>query len=139
VNLAWDLPLEAGALRKAGLTFGCGLVGFLGAGACGVAATAGIMAFLARESAGQCGPCVFGLRAVADALDRVAGGDADAGELARIERWTGLIAGRGACHHPDGAAQLMASTLEVLAEDLEQHVRLGRCAMGERPLAAALA
>ena len=45
---------------------------------CGLAETARIAAYLARESAGQCGPCVFGLEAIADALDSIAACDRDA-------------------------------------------------------------
>jgi len=126
---AWDLPLDPVAMRAAGLTFGCGIVGLLAAGGCGVAATARIMAFMARESARQCGPCLFGLRALAAATRRVAEGAADSEELERIERWTRQTAGRGACHHPDGAVQLMASAIDVFGDDLRHHVRTGRCAI----------
>ena len=68
-----------------------------------MAATARIMDYMAGESAAQCGPCVFGLRAIADATERLARGTAHADDLAQIERWTGQLAGRGACRHPDGA------------------------------------
>ena len=38
--------------------------------ACGIAETARVARYMAGESAGQCGPCVFGLPAVADDLER---------------------------------------------------------------------
>ena len=106
---AWDLPLDPALMRARGLAFGCGIVGLLPTDRCGVSATAEIIAFMARETAGQCGPCVFGLRAISEATWRIAEGVADAGDLAGIERWTSRLAGRGACRHPDGAAQMMAS------------------------------
>lgn len=123
----WDLPLDPLVMRDRGLTFGCGMIGLLSTHACGVAATASIMAFMARESAGQCGPCVFGLGAIASATARIATGRAGADDLDGIARWTSQIVGRGACRHPDGAAGLMASALEVHRDEFEHHVRHGRC------------
>src|SRR6185369_15584589 len=57
----WRIPLDPGLMRARGLTFGCGIVGLLPHDVCGVSATARIMAFMANESAGQCGPCKHGL------------------------------------------------------------------------------
>lgn len=124
---AWSLPLDPAAMRTADLTFGCGIVGLLPANACGVAATADIMSFMARESAGQCGPCLYGLGALADATARVVHGRAGTRDLDRIELLTAQTGGRGACHHPDGAVQLMASALDVFGDDLRHHARTGRC------------
>jgi len=116
-------------MKARGLTFGCGIVALLPPERCGVTSTAEIMAYMARESAGQCGPCVFGLRAIGEAMGRVAGGVAGAGELDDIARWTSTIAGRGACHHPDGAIQLMTSALDVFGDEFVKHVRQGRCSI----------
>ena len=126
---AWDLPLDPAVMRSAGLTFGCGIVGLLPIDVCGVSATAQIMGFLAQESAGQCGPCLYGLRALGDATARVATGGAASHELEHIERWTSQIGGRGACHHPDGAVQLMASALNVFGDEFREHARTGRCSI----------
>jgi NADH:ubiquinone oxidoreductase subunit F (NADH-binding) len=125
----WDMPLDPAVLRASGLTFGCGVIGLLSTDVCGVAATAEILSFMAGSSAGQCGPCVYGLRAIADATATVAAGGAGPDEIARIERWTALVEGRGACRHPDGAAQLMTSALDVFGHDFDWHVRTGRCAV----------
>ena len=133
----WDLPLDPVAMKGRGLTFGCGIVGLLPTDVCGVAATAEIMSFLAAESAGQCGPCLHGLRAIGDATKRVAQGRAAVDEIGRIERWTSLVDGRGACHHPDGAAQLMVSALNVFGEEFLLHTRTGRCSVTGSQIAAA--
>lgn len=137
VGDAWDLPLDPVVMKARDLTFGCGIVGLLSTGICGVSATAKIMAFMAGESAGQCGPCVFGLRAIGDATRKVANGFAGAAELADIERWTSQIAGRGACHHPDGAVGLMASALDVFGDEFTTHARTGRCSITGTRIAAA--
>ena len=127
---AMDLPLDPVVLREAGSAFGCGVVSFLDRSACGIDATARIIDYMAGQSAAQCGPCVFGLRAMADATARIAGGTAGRDDLERLTRWSGQLAGRGACRHPDGAVGLMQSALRVFADDFVTHARLGRCPVG---------
>jgi NADH:ubiquinone oxidoreductase subunit F (NADH-binding) len=126
---AWNLPLDPKVMKGAGLTFGCGIVGLLPMDACGVAATAQIIDYLSSASAAQCGPCLYGLGALSDATARVAEGRAAYDDLDRIERLTALTAGRGACHHPDGAVQLMASALNVFGDEFVYHARTGRCSV----------
>src|SRR5438132_1198105 len=118
---AWDLPLDASMLRERGLTLGCGVVGFLPVTGCGVCETARIMEYLASESSAQCGPCFFGLRALATTSGWIAQGIADPGDLARLERWSREVRGRGACHHPDGAAGLLQSALTAFATEFQSH------------------
>lgn len=124
---AWDLALDPLVLRERGLAFGCGVVSFLDADRCGVRATARIMGYLAAQSAAQCGPCVFGLRAIADATERIARGATGADDLARVARWGEQLVGRGACRHPDGAAGLLASALDAFGDEFVRHGRTGRC------------
>ena len=95
-------------------------------GACGVQATAKIARYLARESAGQCGPCVHGLAAVADDLDQLLHPRGTVDRV-RLERRLALIEGRGACRHPDGAVGLVASALRVFASDVERHLAGRTC------------
>jgi NADH:ubiquinone oxidoreductase subunit F (NADH-binding) len=94
------------------------------------------MAYLAHESARQYGPCVFGLRAVAAAVSRIATGGAEADDLERLRRWSGEVSGRGACHHPDGAAGLLLSALRVFDEEFVHHHGRGRCSISARQEAA---
>jgi NADH:ubiquinone oxidoreductase subunit F (NADH-binding) len=132
VDEAWDLGLDPAGLKAAGQSFGCGVVSFLAPEACGVTATARIMSYMAGESAAQCGPCVFGLRAIADATERLATRAGSPDDLARIERWSGQIAGRGACKHPDGAVGLLASSLRVFGDEFMRHARSRTCLVGGR-------
>ena len=118
-------------LRAIGGALGAGLVLTLPLGACGIAETARIVAYLADQSAGQCGPCVNGLPSIAGALDQLARGSKDPGLHARLDRWLGIIAGRGACHHPDGAVQLVRSALTAFAPDVAEH-RAGRVCHGRK-------
>jgi NADH:ubiquinone oxidoreductase subunit F (NADH-binding) len=124
---AWDLALDPAGLRSAGGAFGCGVVAFLAPAMCGVETTARIVDYMAGQSAAQCGPCVFGLRAIADGVGRLAAGTAGADDLERITRWASQLAGRGACRHPDGAVGLLHSALRVFSDEFEHHRRHRAC------------
>jgi len=119
----------AGALAELTLDrgLGSGVVVALGASACPAAELARTTAWLASQSAGQCGPCVHGLAALADALTRLVAARADDDALARVARWSGELAGRGACHLPDGVAVYVRSGLHTFAHELADHHRYGRC------------
>lgn len=127
VERGWELPLDPIDLRDAGSAFGAGVVAFLGHDHCGVRATARVMDYMAGQSAAQCGPCVFGLRAIADAAGRLANGTAAHDDLPRIEQWSRQLAGRGACRHPDGAVGLLLSSLRVFGTEWELHARRRTC------------
>lgn len=80
--------------------------------------TARIAAYLAGQSAHQCGPCRGGLPRMAALLARVAAGEGDPSLVGELHRLAGLTAGRGACHHPDGTVRLVRSALRVFGPDL---------------------
>jgi hypothetical protein len=63
---------------------------------------------------------------MAAALGHLAGPRPDRRARADLDRWAGLAAGRGACHHPDGSARFIRSALRVFAAEIGQHER-GRC------------
>ena len=126
--VSWQMaarrPFSREGLSPVAADPGAGLVAVLPRGACGLAETARVVRYLAGESAGQCGPCVFGLPAIAREFEQVAmGGRSD---LARLQRWLTQVDGRGACSHPDGVARLARSALRVFASEVDRHSR-GRC------------
>ena len=123
---AAQLPVSRQWLRAHGLALGAGVVLPLDARTCPVAVTAGVTGYLASVSAGRCGPCLNGLPALADAVSALADG---AGPTAtrRTQDLTALVAGRGACAHPDGTARLVASMLRTFPDEVHRH-ELGGCA-----------
>ncbi len=123
---ALELRLAREDLRSVGCSLGSGVIIVLGHASCGLLESARVIDYLARSSAGQCGPCVHGLRAIADAVLDLADGRAAQGQLAEVQRWCREVRGRGACHHPDGAVRFVQSTLAVFATEIERH-RGGRC------------
>ncbi|MGE5135932.1 MAG: NADH-ubiquinone oxidoreductase-F iron-sulfur binding region domain-containing protein [Gemmatimonadota bacterium] len=124
---AAGIPLTPAALRQAGASLGAGVLVALPAGACGIAETARVLAFLADQGAGQCGPCMFGLPAIAGDFADLAAGRAGEAALARLERRLAVIPGRGACRHPDGAVRLASSALTAFAADVHAHARRQPC------------
>ncbi|MBV9816935.1 MAG: SLBB domain-containing protein [Solirubrobacterales bacterium] len=123
---------EAG-LRAVGARLGSGVILALPTSACPVAEMARVTRWLASESSGQCGPCVRGLGAIADAFESIAAGGARPSVLDDLTRWCRLSRGRGACAHPDGVAQLVTSALDLFSVDLLDHARHGPCDACERP------
>jgi NADH:ubiquinone oxidoreductase subunit F (NADH-binding) len=123
---ARELTLDDACLASRGGGLGARVVFVLAAEQCGVAETARVARFLAEQSAGQCGPCVHGLAAIAGALARTARLER-VDERARIARWCGQVEGRGACRHPDGAVRFVASALDVFSAEFDAHCTHGRC------------
>ena len=139
---------------------GPGVVHVLDPAVCPVDALAAWFDHAAGESAGQCGPCMFGLPAIAadwrelavpgaglrgtaPAWDRSVPGPAEPGPAGgnghvhraareRLERRARSVRGRGACRFPDGVAGLVTSALRALSDHLDDHAR-GRCAAGQTP------
>lgn len=105
---------------------GAGVVHVLHTSQCGLEATASILDYLAKESAKQCGPCMFGLPAMVRVLTAIAHGGCDPLLVRELDRLSRLVTGRGACHHPDGTAQLVGSALDTFAEDVNAHLA-GTC------------
>src|SRR5207248_704299 len=117
---ALKLRLAREDLRSVGCSLGSGVLIALGESACGLHESMRVMDYLARQSAGQCGPCTYGLRAIADAVAALADGLAHARERERIERWAEEITGRGACHHPNGATRFIVSALRVFEPEIAE-------------------
>ncbi len=132
-ELLRGLALSAEHLAPHGATLGAGVVALLSEDACGVAETARVLRWMASQSAGQCGPCVHGLDAIATSVEEVAAGSARDKARRRIARLATLARGRGACAHPDGAVRFLVSALEVFAEDFADHARHGVCDACRRP------
>jgi NADH:ubiquinone oxidoreductase subunit F (NADH-binding) len=125
----WIRGNDAAALRLTPEVLGAGAIVAFPEHACAAAECARVTRYLARQSAGQCGPCVYGLDAIAGALERLARGDRQrrADGRAQILRWAGQVRGRGACRHPDGAVRFVESALTVFEREFELHVQHGRC------------
>lgn len=132
---AIGLPLTHEDYRAAGASLGVASVIAFPEQACGISETARVLRYLADESAGQCGPCMFGLPSVADDMEQLStGADRSGTLLRRLRGRLEVIPGRGACAHPDGAVRFAAAALRVFAEDADRHARGLPCAWAGSPM-----
>lgn len=122
------IPYSSVSLRAIEASAGVGVIVVLGEPACGVAESARIARYLADQSAGQCGSCVYGLPAIASDMALLAQGDIGVDLIPRLHHRLRQVAGRGACRHPDGAVSVVRSALSVFATDIAAHARGEPCA-----------
>ncbi|WP_327070932.1 NADH-ubiquinone oxidoreductase-F iron-sulfur binding region domain-containing protein [Kitasatospora sp. NBC_01302] len=130
-------PLSRAGLAERGGTLGAGAIVALPAATCPLGEITRVAAWLASESAGQCGPCKRGLPDAAEALAALAAGTGGPAVLEDLRRALGGARGGGACSHPDGTARFVLSALDVFAQDVEAHVAgpgCGRPVLGLLPL-----
>ena len=118
--------LDAESVAYAGAGLGAGAVAIVPEGGCALAEVARVGRWFAGESAGQCGPCVHGLAAIAGTLEALARGESSDGDL-RLRRWVEQVRGRGACGHPDGAASFVGSALDVFSDEVALHLHGRSC------------
>lgn len=113
-------------VTAAGGVVGAGILWALNSDLCPLDEMARVALWMAGESAGQCGPCRFGLPSVAEDVALLAGGHVTGEDLARLSERLGLVVNRGGCKHPDGTARFVASGLRTFAAEVSLHTS-GRC------------
>jgi NADH:ubiquinone oxidoreductase subunit F (NADH-binding) len=119
-----EIRLGRAGVASAGATFGAGVLLVLDGATCGLGELAAVTRWLAAESAGQCGPCRFGLPALAaDVAALAAGRPAVAAAFGHAR----AVDGRGACSHPSGAARFVTSGLHLLRDETDRHLATGGC------------
>lgn len=113
-NATWDSP----TMKAYGGSLGPGIITVWDPANSGPRFASAMIARGAAESAGQCGPCMFGLPALSDSFEAYI---ADPTPLTRrvLDARLDLFGGRGACHHPDGVARFARSALRVFGSGLE--------------------
>jgi NADH:ubiquinone oxidoreductase subunit F (NADH-binding) len=126
------LPFTRSGLQPVGAAPGAAVLFALPAASCGLTEAARILAFLADQGAQQCGPCMFGLPAIAGDLAQLADARPEGDPLDRMQRRFQQIAGRGACRHPDGAIRMAKSALVAFAADAHAHARKRPCQAAPR-------
>ncbi|HEY4993941.1 MAG TPA: NADH-ubiquinone oxidoreductase-F iron-sulfur binding region domain-containing protein [Nakamurella sp.] len=126
-----EIGYSSADLVSAGAVRGVGSITVLPPDGCLLNETVGILHYLADAGAGQCGPCMFGLPAIAADMAALARGDRAA--VNRLRRRLPVIDKRGACGHPDGAVMVAASALGILtgpqSAHLATHLRGRGCRM----------
>ncbi|HEY3337756.1 MAG TPA: NADH-ubiquinone oxidoreductase-F iron-sulfur binding region domain-containing protein [Propionicimonas sp.] len=112
----WDSP----GMKSHGGALGPGIVTVWNPAECPIEIAAGLISYGAGESAGQCGPCMFGLPALAADWADLARNPTGSGRD-RLALRLGHLERRGACAHPDGVARFATSALRTLAPEFAAH------------------
>jgi len=120
-----NATLDHETMRALGSGLGCGAIAIL-TDDCPVAVAASVMAYFDRENASQCGSCFNGTAAMSAVTSALRDGVATADDLARLERWSVVLRGRGACATLDAATNVAASLLLQYPELVARHLD-GEC------------
>jgi len=120
-----DATLDHETFRRLGSGLGCGAISLLTED-CPVAVAASVMAYFDRENADQCGSCFNGTAAMSAVVSAMRDGVATAEDLTRLERWSVVLRGRGACATLDAATNVAASLLVQFPQIVARHVS-GTC------------
>lgn len=116
--------LSREGMKQAGATLGAGIIVPLGESTCALGEAARVAAYLAAESAGQCGPCRLGLPDIARSMWALVEGT---GSVDAVRRGVRGVERRGACFHPDGTAKFVLSALDAFEVEIAQHLEHGGC------------
>lgn len=119
-----DATLDHESMRRLNSGLGCGAIAIL-TDDCPVAVAASVMAYYDRENAGQCGSCFNGTAAMSAVTEALRDGLATSEDLARLERWSVVLRGRGACATLDGATNVAASLLVQFPQLVASHLENG--------------
>jgi NADH:ubiquinone oxidoreductase subunit F (NADH-binding) len=131
---AMAMPLTEEAARDVGSSIGAGIVALLPSDVCPLFEVSRVVRYLAGEGAGQCGPCVNGLDALANAAELLATRPSGLRNgISAIPVMCGLVEGRGACRHPDGVARFVRTALRVFERHISLHLQRGPCHTTAQP------
>ena len=118
-----DLTVSRPSMRARGVSLNAGVLARLPADTCALAEVAAVSTWLAEQSVGQCGPCLFGVTSVARGVIDLLHGHAAPHVAHRLQG----LGGRGACAHPDGTAAFTGTALSTLADEVAWHLDHGGC------------
>jgi NADH:ubiquinone oxidoreductase subunit F (NADH-binding) len=109
-------------LAPFGLRTGAGIVHVIDTSTCPLATIREWLIYARGESAGQCGPCMFGVPAViGDMIAMIDGRQPDRLGMMRFEMRVDQLRDRGACRFPDGIGAFVTSVLRTFPKLIEAH------------------
>jgi len=116
-----DATLDHETIRRLGSGLGCGAISIL-TDDCPLAVAASVLSYFDRENAGQCGSCFNGTAAMAAVTSALRDGAATQEDVTRLERWSVVLRGRGACGTLDGATNVAATLLRQFPQLVASHL-----------------
>jgi len=127
-----DVSLDFDALKQVGSGLGTGAVIVMSEAACMVRVAIRYARFFARESCGQCPPCMLGTVHLAEILEKIESGKGDAKDPGLLKQACEMVKGRGQCFLLTGAAIAVESIFKHFRPEFDQHVQAGHCAFAPK-------
>jgi NADH:ubiquinone oxidoreductase subunit F (NADH-binding) len=115
-------PWDPDSMREAGAVIGASVLWLVGESECPLTEIARVTAWMAGESAGQCGPCIYGLPSISDDVHHLAMRHMSHADMKQLERRLKLVQNRGGCKHPDGTARFVSTGLAAFADEVFLHL-----------------
>ena len=123
-----DVPMDYGAVQKAGSRLGTGTMIVLDDQTCPVGMVQNLEHFFAQESCGWCTPCRDGLPWTALILSALEEGQGQPDDLEKLALHTKFLGfGMTFCALAPGAMEPLQSALKYFHEDFERHIQEKRC------------
>jgi NADH-quinone oxidoreductase subunit F len=122
-----DVAMDFDPIAAVGSRFGTAGVTAFDSDTCMVAATLNLIRFFARESCGWCTPCRDGLSFVQWLLEEIEAGRGNLEQIEMLKHQRKNITGRSFCALAEGAMGPLDGLLRLFEDELEEHVRKGRC------------
>ncbi|MDA8440646.1 MAG: hypothetical protein M0Z51_17550, partial [Propionibacterium sp.] len=123
-------PWSREGLARFDARLGPGIIEVLDPRRCPLDIVGDLLSYASGESAGQCGPCMFGVPELS-ALWQQFVRSPSARHRRALEVNLGLLPGRGGCKFPDGVAGVARSALAVFSDHIAEHAA-GRCRYAAR-------
>lgn len=120
-----DAPWSRQGLAPFGGRLGPGIIEVFDPRVCPLEPVSELLTYAAGESAGQCGPCMFGVPELSQLWQQFIRNQTPAHRV-KLEQAIGLLPDRGGCRFPDGVAMMTKSALSALDSHLAEH-RSGTC------------
>ncbi len=122
-----NVLLDFDSLKMIGSGLGTGAVIVLSEDACMIQAAIEYSRFFAKESCGQCPPCMLGTAHLVEILERIESGRGSEKEIRQVEQVCGMIKGRGYCYLLTGASIVVESILKHFRDEFDTHVHEAGC------------
>lgn len=118
----FDLKMDFGTLRAAGVGLGSGGFMVYDASRCMVKVAAMFSRFLAVSSCGQCVPCSMGTRVITEYLDNIQNGEGIQDDIDAILAETGRCTSQTRCFLPTQESVLISSIIKKFSHEFKAHL-----------------
>jgi len=121
-----DLPMDPGAVQKAGSRLGTSLIMVLDDKTCPIGCIRNLIKFFAHESCGWCTPCRDGLPWVEHILNKMEEGKGSMKDIDILDEMTRYMGpGNTFCALAPGAAEPLQSGLKYFMDEFKAHIEHG--------------